>query len=365
MVAGSLDTPPTTADVDFFAFTGPPGAFVRADLAGAEASKGTLENPLLGLFDSHCQQLGGGGFGSSSRVQFTVPADGIFVLAATSLPDFGFTGAGGSSGSYELSLSLPPLAGAISGRVIDKVSRAPLRGDIFPFAQVELDRCDDNGCFEFVNTQPADSAGRFHFERDFAGNPLTADTYQVVAFAQQHQPHQTGPFAVGEGEDHNLGDVALTPFAIQFSEVRPCANLSELGGVCQYSVRVSNSAAALRHFEGVIWSVVESFDTGSFAGITLFQTGPRGPLNPDPQAVKLDPRQSRLVQFSFPVPGTVANGALICVDAFVGQNPTPSFNTVAASTLFCLTKGPSGFSVMPEGQAHEQLRQLRARALAR
>ncbi len=128
-VDGSLDTPPGTPDVDFFKFTGTPGAQVLADLEGTATGKGTLFDPLLGLFDSTCTNIktdDDGGIGFNSSVGLTVPADGIFILAVTSFADFDFTGGGGSSGSYRLTMepvtcqatSLPPTTGCLVNGVV-------------------------------------------------------------------------------------------------------------------------------------------------------------------------------------------------------------------------------------------------------
>jgi hypothetical protein len=102
--------------------------------------------------------------------------------------------------------------------LIDAVSGTPLRGDVFPFAFVELQRCLDDSCSarEVINSQPTDVEGRFVFTADFGGVPLTADRYQVAAFADQFQPGQTPPFQLGPGEDHDIGDLPLTPLPIQF-----------------------------------------------------------------------------------------------------------------------------------------------------
>src|SRR5689334_1499246 len=54
---GSLDTPPATPDVDFFRFTVTPSATVQVDLEGQATGKGTLPDPLVGVFSSSCASL--------------------------------------------------------------------------------------------------------------------------------------------------------------------------------------------------------------------------------------------------------------------------------------------------------------------
>lgn len=107
---GSLDTPPSVPDVDFFQFTSEVGLDLVADLKGAETGVGTLSDPFLGLFDSNCDVLSiNDDFGSlDSHIRFTVPDDGVFILAASSCCDGEFVGSGGSAGTYELAVSLAP-----------------------------------------------------------------------------------------------------------------------------------------------------------------------------------------------------------------------------------------------------------------
>jgi 5-hydroxyisourate hydrolase-like protein (transthyretin family) len=356
-VEGALETPPETPDVDFFRFTGTPGAGVQVDLEGV-----TLPDPLLGLFDSSCNLLAvsDDAVGFNSRLQFVLPSDGVFILAATSCCDFGFTGNGGSSGSYRVTIAPILVAESISGRIVDAVSGTPLRGDVFPFALVELRRCQDNECFEFVNAQNTDSEGRFRFSSDFNGFPLTVGRYQVVAFAEQFEQGQTAPFDLGEGVDREVGDLLLTPLPIQFFAVDPCGNIAPTGGTCAYSVRVRNSSPTA--FEGRAWSIVSGFGIGSPANETLFQTGTESG-NPNPQVVVLEPAQSTFLQFQFEVPGTVAELAMICAEALVGQDPAPLFTTVGRRFLFCISKEGGPFSVATKGGTFQLVPENKARKL--
>ncbi|HEX3034568.1 MAG TPA: carboxypeptidase-like regulatory domain-containing protein [Thermodesulfobacteriota bacterium] len=357
-VDGSLDTPPdtpppdtpdptptpTASDVDFFMFTGTPNDRVVVDLEGEATGKGTLTEPLLGFFDSDCNLIAlDEGLGTSTRLVITIPSDGIFILAAASYPDYGFTGNGFYSGSYQMTISPFVAAGSISGRVVDAETEEPLRGDVTPFAFVELYRCFDSECFEFVNFQSTDSEGRFLFNSDFAGNPLEVGTYQVVASAEQYQRNQTAPFEVGEGEDKDIGDIPLTPSFLQFVEVQPCSDLTPLGGTCEYSFRVRNNSSTT--LEGAVWSIIDSSGIGSFVCFTVFQTGRYGAQTPAPREVSIGPGESRVLRFQFQVPGTVANGAFICTQAYLAQ--------------FCISKGVTGFSIVPENKARRMLQQLR------
>jgi hypothetical protein len=355
-VNGSLDSTPESPDVDFFKFTGAPGALVRVDLEGESTGKGTLGDPFLGFFDSACNLIAAnddGGAGLNSRLVFAIPADGIFILAATLCCDESFTG--GGVGTYQLSITPTARIGSIRGRVVDAVTGDPLPGDTEPFAFVQLLRCEDFECFE-VNAQSADTQGRFQFSLDFSGQRLEVGTYQVVAFANQYQQGQTDPFGVAEGEHRDVGDVRLQPFPVRISEIRPCGNLPPEGGTCSYSVRVTNPLGTA--FDGAAWSLVNGFEIGSFIDFTAFQTA-------NPQRMTLRPGASKVVQFEFEVPSTVRDGAVICTDVFVGQDRLqPFFNTVGQTGLFCISKGFTGeFSVVPEKEAQKMLRQLSGRTL--
>jgi hypothetical protein len=293
------------------------------------------------------------GVGLNSRLLITIPADGFFVLGVTHFPDFEF--AGGGVGTYRLTVANFASIGSISGRVIDAVTGDPLPGDADPFSFVELLRCEGQFC-DFVSFQNPDSNGRFAFTTDFNGQPLEVGTYQVNAFANQYISGSTEPFAVGEGEDHVV-DVPLEPLPIRISEIRPCGSLPPEGGTCAYSARITNRSG--QAFDGGAWSTVFAFGIGSVVGSTQFQTN-------QPQSMTLRPGASKVVQFQFVVPPTVANGAFICADTWTGRGRlNPFFDTVAQRFLFCIDKGVGGFSVMRERDAQRVFRQLHPRGAIR
>ena len=92
---------PVGGDVDYFRFSAEAGTTVIA-----EVLTGSLDS-VMGLFDSSGSLLTAdddGGSGLLSRVVFPIPADGDYILAVSTFPDFGFTGAGGSGGRYVLTV---------------------------------------------------------------------------------------------------------------------------------------------------------------------------------------------------------------------------------------------------------------------
>ncbi|MGH8575860.1 MAG: carboxypeptidase-like regulatory domain-containing protein [Gammaproteobacteria bacterium] len=348
-----VDLDPDPDDVDFFRLEGTPGAIIRVDLEGAATGAGTLEDPFLGFFDSACNPLlldDDGGVGFNSRLIITVPVDGVFVLGVTRCCDGDFSS--GGIGTYRLTLARFQSIGSIRGRVVDAVTGAPLPGGTDPFASVSLLRCEEFGC-DFVNDVPADGSGRYQFSVDFSGQRLEVGTYQVLASADQYQSGQTEPFAVGEGEDRDVGDLRLQPNPIQFSNVVPCADIPPAGGRCRYSVTVRNRADRLK--DGLAWSIVDGSGIGSVISFTQFQAKQTHRLN-------LKIGESRIVHFGFKVPSSVADFASICTVARVGADPVePSFQVIGDRFLFCIQKQPSGaFSVIPEKEARKHMRRGRS-----
>lgn len=198
------------ADIDFYRFTAPAGTFVRADHQGASFGNGTLPDPLLGLFDANCgfiNQNDDSGT-ADSRLFFTVPQDGTFILAATSFPDFGYQGAG--EGTYLLSMSAAESIDSIIGRLVSDRDGSPVPGSEPYYANVQLVRCFDNLCFEYVSFQFPDENGEFRFDSNFNGDRLQAGTYQVVVNANGFEFFTSETFDVPANAVFDLGEIVLT-----------------------------------------------------------------------------------------------------------------------------------------------------------
>ncbi len=215
-VDGSLDTAGGEPDIDFFRFSAGPGDLVRADHQGVSGGVGTLDDPLLALFDGDCNLIAINDDAGTldSRLQFTVPGSGAFVLAATAFPDFEFDGSE-AEGTYLLTLSAVETADSISGRLVSARDGMPVSGESPTFAAVVLYRCFDAvSCFDFVGFRQADSGGNFIFETDDFGNPLSAGAYRIEAFANGFEFFSGVPFNVAANQALDLGDIALTPFIL-------------------------------------------------------------------------------------------------------------------------------------------------------
>ncbi len=348
VIKGSLDTPPGVPDVDFFKISGVAGSEIRVDYEGAATGKGTLEDPYLGLYDSACnfvQFNDDNGGTSNSQLRITIPADGLLILGASSCCDSTFSGKGDASGTYQLTIATPPQTiGSISGRVVDERTGVPLDGQAPPFAYVELLKCTGGECV-FEASLSARADGRFRFDQNSAGDLLEVGTYQVRAFADDHESAQTERFDVSANEDLDLGDIRLPPPIIEFSEIRQCDDLPAEGGLCRYSVRITNNLPT--ELTGSVWSLVDGSRIGSPYDSTLFQSGEND--------VKIAPGAGKVFNFQFNVPNTVANGAFMCTRVYVGQSPNPRFNTLVLRSLFCLEKGQAGLSNISAAKANNLL----------
>jgi hypothetical protein len=344
---GALDSS-QSPDVDFFRFTGTPGSLFTVDLEGQGTGKGTLIDPLLGLFDSNCNLIatddGSGGF-LNSRLEIAIPSDGVFILAATLCCDSGFFG--GGNGSYQLTVTPVQFIGSITGFVTDAVTGKPVRGDQLPYAYVGLLYCTQFGC-SGVNDQAAGQDGRFTFTSDYNGAPLRVGNYLVAVSADQYEPSEVEVLNVGDGEHRDLGNLPLTSYPVRFSDFVGCEIPSE-GGLCEFSVKITNGLS--RRFSGKAWSMIHADGTGALINFTHFQTD-------SPLDVSLDPGKSRTLRFRFRVREPVADGALICGTVFVGQNPSAQFTTLGRADLFCAVKGSNGFTLMSAQDMHSHMQQM-------
>jgi hypothetical protein len=359
-VEGSLDSPPDEPDVDFFRLSATPGTRLVADHEGEDTGAGTLPDPFLGLFDGGCNLLASnddaaGGF--DSRLAFDVPADGVFILAATSFGDDQFTGDGNSGGTYRLTTALaPPSIGAISGRIVNASAGEPLTGNEPPFAFAELYRCEGEDCFEFVNSQSTDGEGRFRFDLDSNGEPLTVGTYEIRAAADEFEQAGPEPFEVGEGEAVDVGEIALDRPPIWFSDIRTCDDLAPDGDTCRYSVRVTNNTDA--RVRGLAWSIIDGSGLDSGLTVTTFEASTRaGSGRAVRERFVLEPLDETRLRFQFKVP-PVAIGATFCARVAVGIDPDPLVTTVREAFLFCLSGTDAGLEAMSQAASRKIFQSL-------
>ena len=339
LISGSIDAVNAVVftDVDFYRFTATPGTALTITIG---------PNQRAGLFNDACVLQTATDFSPDGRIDFTVPDSGTFVVGVADRFDNSFNGFGFfNSGPYQLSIAFPPPSiGSISGRLIDAVSRTPLVGAMTPFARVELLRCTNGNCFDFVNSQNADAAGQFRFELDSRGRRITVGSFQLVATADEFQ-QATVMFSVGEGQDFQTGDVALVPPPILFSNIRPCTAILPQGGTCGYTVSIRNNTTA--KFTGQALSLV----TGGFGSTRFEASTQKTGTNPTRATVSVPALGSRDVTFYFTVPSFVPNSTTVCTQLQLGLDPSPLFNVARVRDLFCIAKGSSGFWVMSPDQS--------------
>jgi hypothetical protein len=340
--------------VDFFKMSLPPGSVVKVHHEGAPTNKGTLLDPYLGLFDGACNLLqvnDDDGTTANASLQFAVPANGLFVIAASSWNDENFTGQGEDGGTYQITvMPPPPPIGSITGRALDAVTGLPLSGVNGPTASADLFQCTAEDCLENVTSQSLTEQGQFMFHEDFEGLPLPVGTYRVEIYAEQYEQVSIGPFPVAQGQNLSLGDKPVQPWPVQVSNIIPC-NLPPEGGVCAYSLTLTNTRPT--PFVGVAWSLVEGVDIGSIAGTTQFAARQ--------YALNIQPATPVNVAFQFNLPNTVQNGAVVCAELMVGQNPEPRFNTTVDMELFCVEKGIQAMTTLDPKKIRKKRQLLKRR----
>ncbi len=329
-------------DVDFFMLQGTEGMRLRAGLRGDTDQPLPLGDPFLGLFDADCNLLAWNDdyLGLNSRLDFEVPigGDGYFILAASGCCDFAFDGNHFREGAYRLRVSIPPEpVQAITGRLVDAMTGAPLPGNAPPFPNVELIRCTVDGCFAFINNAAPDEFGVFRFETDFAGLPLDPGQFLVRAYASDYTPAEAGPFDTASGETADLGDIALQPPPFVFENIVPCTDIPAAGGKCSYSVDIRSNVDA--PVKGLGWSIVNAWGSTSPVGFTQF------PADRDRKAA-LAAFNVRTLRFSFNVPGDVGAGTFMCADAWFSDRTTDYFGTLRVQPLFCVMKQYDAFTIV-------------------
>lgn len=338
------------SEIDFYKFTAAAGTALIVEQKGSGTNSGTLDDPFLGWFNSACelQEVNDDFMSLNPRLILDPPADGVIIIAASSCCDFDFNGAGFGAGSYELSIdNAPPSIGSISAQALDAISGAPLAGNRVPFAFFTLATCNGDDCSMIISVKNADGDGRVSFmTNDEFPEPLLVGTYELRAFADGFEVASSGPFFVGEAVDFDIGALLLNPPPITISDIEPCDTLPAGGGTCQYRVRVNNNTD--KRTGGLIWSLVDAFNLGTELDFTVFEASTRDTANRfvARQAFGFDAFDSDTIEFQFPVPSSINNGAQFCTSLFVGLHPNPLFNLAQNNFLFCIEKNEGVFENM-------------------
>jgi hypothetical protein len=334
-LAASLEGPGPQGitDVDFFRLTATPGTeLVFFPTFGAR----------IALFSQTCALLAAPGPFDTQQVDFTVPSSGTFIIAVAERFDDSFSGAGSANiGPYQLSfVAQPPKIGSVSGTLVDAVSGRPLAGGPPSLARVNLWRCIGGSCFDIQALALVDASGTFRIERDQAERRIDVGDFQLVATADEFQP-ASRMFSVAQGQNVNLGRVALRPVPISITNLRTCADIASTGGICRYSVTLTNNTPT--RFKGRALSVV----TGGLGATQFEASTQKAGANPIRADVGIPARGRRDVTFFYKVPASVADGTSICANLQIGVDPTPLFSVMRQEFLFCIQKTGTTLQVLP------------------
>lgn len=240
-----------------------------------------------------------------------------------------------------------PTIDSIEGRVVDAQTGAPLPGRSVPFAQVKLYFCHSSFDCRPVGSTGTDAQGSFRFDGTTA-DLSSPGNYRIEVDAEQYVPLQTGFLSIPEGA-YDAGDLALESRPVRIVLQEPCA-VPSTGGNCRFKVRISNGLDT--RLEGHAWSLADSIVSVVPVLINAtFQTG-------NPKHVSLEPGESAVVSFSFPVPGNLLDGTYVCIDTFVAERPS-QFAVLGNLPVLCLQKGVKSLEVLPEGKKRELIRRVK------
>ena len=218
VVSGDLTTPPVTPDVDYYRIEATPGERITIRQRGSASNAGTLQDPFFGVFSSSCNLLEYADYDYESgnwldaRVEMDVPADGIILIAASSSYDWQFQGNGDGDGTYTLEVEKVALARGIGGRLVDAKTGLPLPG-----AWVYLQKCQGDTCFSAVGYHFTGADGLFRFapgSDSMWESILRAGDYSLLIYPPAGYMYTETPiFPLADGQDLDLGNVAVSPVA--------------------------------------------------------------------------------------------------------------------------------------------------------
>jgi hypothetical protein len=263
-------------------------------------------------------------------------------------------------GSLVLTAVFSPVAsaqdvaiGSISGRLVNGVMGTPVEAGGDPPTTVQLSRCGDDGfCGGDLRIFAVGPGGEFFIDGNDDGRPIAPGDFELFARADQFELTRL-LFRVEAGQNLDLGDVALTPFPLTFTNVRPCMDLPPEGGTCRYSVTLTNNAPT--RTAGQALSLV----TGGF-GATRFEASTRrsgaSPIRAD---FNLASRASRDLTFFFDTPSLAPDG-MICTQIQAGVQPSPLFDMVRRKPLFCIVKRASSLQVLSVEESQDLLDRMRS-----
>ena len=316
-VLGQIDPTDGIDDIDFYRFEGEAGMAFRLVLEGRSGEGLTpLDEPLLALFGSDCTPTSWRPTAEHDEVviDFDIPADGIFIVAAAGCCDSGFRGRGDSVGDYELRVEAPPPpVESIFGRTINRATTEPLQTD------VTLYRCEgDELCSHEIGTQTSGEDGTFEFDATNVTEILEEGRYRVVATLGGYKDGEKSLEAKA-GERNDAGDVPLAPPPVF---VKKDLTLTCGERVCRVRTTIRNDSQST--LEGLAWAVVELTHRDEDADATkttAFEASRR-------RMFALEPQSSALIRLSFRIPVGAADSADMKVTLRIGNRPRAFYNVI-------------------------------------
>ncbi|HWM94705.1 MAG TPA: carboxypeptidase-like regulatory domain-containing protein [Thermoanaerobaculia bacterium] len=280
-VAGSLDTPPDTPDVDYYRINATPGDRIQIDQRGWGSGSGTLLDSFLGAFNSACELLNyddeGGPGQFESRIEIEVPADGVLVVAASSIWDFDFSGNSYYSGTYTLSASKLEVAKGLGGRIVNAKTGA------VPNAVVYLQSCDNGACWQYEGYTYSGPDGSFRFEPGnftLYFNILRAGEYRLIVNAgSSYQIYEGAIFELLDGQDLDLGNLGVEPVPVVGS-IRGRLVDAVTGDVLPGSVAPFGRVELQNCPPGYGWCWTVRYGNVDALGNFLFESNVGAPLSP-------------------------------------------------------------------------------------
>jgi len=229
-------------------------------------------------------------------------------------------------------LALVPMAmiGFITGRLVDALHDTPLPGNAPPYAMVDIERCEEWGCYAVAGGLPTDDQGYFYVDGRTYG--LSPGTYRVLARADDYYPLASDPFTLGDKESADLQDLPMMPLPIGFGDIVGC-DVLPMGSVCKFSVGITNRGVG--RYRGEAWAIVQYYSQTFPNRMTWFQIGRKGAENPNPIRVNLGEDKWMNLSFSLEIPESVPEGTVLCVSANIGRDPDPQFDASGDRLLFC------------------------------
>jgi len=187
--------------------------------------------------------------------------------------------------------------GSISGRVVDLGTGQPLARGPSNLTNVQVVRCGEAFCDEFIAALVPDDHGRFSLTTDMAGNPIEAGLFLLIAAAPEYTT-RTVEIEIAPGQDVEVS-ILLPLVPVQILDLEPCAALPPEGGRCVYRARVRNNTGVT--LVGTAASIVR-YATASGEVISFEASTRLGDPDVRRAALRVPRLESRDVEFAFDVP---------------------------------------------------------------